>query len=162
MKRKHGSSGLKNWRKSTIWGLSSILVLSVFLTGYGNTDREVIKDLLIKRSGIIQMVWYSSVTTSQGETMLKHVETHPLLGEDVSWLRSAEEGMGFAYVLDLDVLNVNQTSVSSRGTCYVAEILWELEEYNQHISEKQTYRIRTVKEADGTVKLAELEPLYEY
>ena len=94
--------------------------------------------------------------------MLKHVETHPLLGEDVSWLRSAEEGMGFAYVLDLDVLNVNQTSVSSRGTCYVAEILWELEEYNQHISEKQTYRIRTVKEADGSVKLAELEPLYEY
>ena len=160
MKRKHGSSGLKNWRKSTIWGLSSILVLSVFLTGYGNTDREVIKDLLIKRSGIIQMVWYSSVTPSQGETMLKHVETHPLLGEDVSWLRSAEEGMGFAYVLDLDVLNVKQTSFSSRGTCYVAEILWELEEYNQHISEKQTYRIRTVKEADGSVKLAELEPMY--
>ena len=125
MKRKQGSNELKNWRKSTIWGLSSILVLSAFLTGYGNTDREVIKDLLIKRSGIIQMVWYSSVTPSQGETMLKHVETHPLLGEDVSWLRSAEEGMGFAYVLDLDVLNVKQTSFSSRGTCYVAEILWE-------------------------------------
>ena len=147
------------WRKSAILALTEILVLSILLTGSGTPDRLEIKRLLIDRAGIIQMVWYSSVTPEQGETMLKEIEVHPLLGEDVAWLREAEAGMGFSYVMDMDILDLERTSVSARGNCYVAEILWELEEYNQHISEVHTYRIRTVRDLDGTMKIAELEPI---
>ena len=159
MKRNQRTNVVKKCRKQAIFVLIGTFILSILLIGSGNSDRQLIKELLLQRSGIIQMVWYSSVKPNQGEAMLKEIEVHPLLGEDVEWLRTAEEGMGFAYVLDLDVLKLNQTSVSSRGTCYIADILWELEEYNQHISEILTYRIRTIKEPDGTVKLAELEPV---
>ena len=159
MKRNQRTNVVKKCRKQAIFVLIGTFILSILLIGSGNSDRQLIKELLLQRSGIIQMVWYSSVKPDKGESMLKEIEVHPLLGEDVGWLRAAEDGMGFAYVLDLDVLKLNQTSVSSRGTCYIADILWELEEYNQHISEIHTYRIRTIKEPDGTVKLAELEPV---
>jgi len=159
MIRTRRSERKDTWRKSAILGLCGVVAASVLLIGSGSSERYLIQELLAKRSGIIQMVWYSSVTPSEGEAMLQDVEVHPLLGEDVTWMRAAEEGMGFAYVLDLDVLKLKQTSYSSRGTCYTAEILWELEEYNQHISETCTYRIRTVKDPDGTVKLAEFDPI---
>ena len=113
----------------------------------------------MRRSDIIQWVWYSELTPEQGEEMLKEIETHPLLGEDVAWLRKAEEGMGFAYVLDMEILEWNRTSRSCSGTCYTAEIRWQLEEYNQHVTEEYSYRIRTAEKNDGTVLLSEFEAL---
>ena len=152
----------RNWKKrseTAILGLCAALITAGLFSGFGRSEQQSVQELLMRRSDIIQWVWYSELTPEQGEEMLKEIETHPLLGEDVAWLRKAEEGMGFAYVLDMEILEWNRTSRSCSGTCYTAEIRWQLEEYNQHVTEEYSYRIRTAEKNDGTVLLSEFEAL---
>ena len=149
----------KNRPESAILGLCGLLILAGLLSGSGFLEKGSVPDLLKKRAEIIQLVWYSELTPEEGEQMLNEIETHPLLAEDVAWLRAAEEGMGFAYVMDMEVLDLHQTSRSLKGTCYRADIRWELEEYNRHVTETYHYRIRTVISTDGHVRLSEFTVL---
>ena len=157
MKMKRGSGIAKKSLESTILGLCGAVVIAGILSGAGLNQGKELERLLQKRSDIIQLVWYSELTPEQGEVMLKEIETHPLLGEDIYWLRSAEEGMDFSYVLDMEIIDLKQTSKSIAGTCYGAEIQWELEEYNRHVTEQISYRVRTVEKTDGTILISELE-----
>jgi len=147
----------KNRSKQAVLAFCAAFIATSLLSGFGFLQERTIPQLLKQRADIMQMVWYSEVTPQEGEAMLKEIETHPLLSDDVEWLRAAEAGMDFAYVLDMEVLELKQTSRSLAGTCYLAEIQWELEEYNQHVTERRTYRIRTVRENDGTIRLSEFE-----
>ena len=144
---------------SAILGLCGALIAASLLSGAGLSQGDELERLLQDRSDIIQLVWYSELTPEEGERMLKEIETHPLLGEDVAWLRQAEEGMDFSYVLGMEIRELTRTSRSQLGTCYRAEILWELEERNRHVTETHQYRIRTVDETDGTTRIAEFECL---
>lgn len=144
--------------KAAILTICTSLVAASLLSGFGDPlTGGSVPELLRQRADIIQMVWYSEVTPEEGEELLKRIETHPLLSSDVAWLRRAEEGMDFAYVLDMEVVDWKQTSRSLAGTCYLAEIRWELEEYNRHVTEQRTYRIRTVQKSDGSVLLSEFQ-----
>ena len=144
--------------RAAILTICTSLVAASLLSGFGDSmSNRSVPELLRQRADIIQMVWYSEVTPEEGEELLKQIETHPLLSSDVMWLRRAEEGMDFAYVLDMEVVDWKQTSHSLAGTCYLAEIRWELEEYNRHVTEQRSYRIRTVQNSDGSILLSEFQ-----
>lgn len=143
--------------RQAVVAFCAAFIAAGFLPNLGLPQESAIPYLLKQRAQIMQMVWYSELTPREGAEMLQSIETHPLLSQDVEWLRKAEEGMEFSYVMDLEVIKLKQTSRSLAGTCYLAEIQWELEEYNQHITERRSYRIRTVKQNDGTIRLSEFE-----
>lgn len=157
MKMNNGLTRRKNRSKEAILTFCAVFIAIGLLSGFGFLQEQNVAQLLKQRAEIIQLVWYSEVTPQEGEAMLKKIETHPLLSSDVEWLRKAEEGMDFAYVLDMELLELSQTSHSLAGTCYLAEIQWELEEYNQHVTQRCSYRIRTVEESDGTILLSEFQ-----
>ena len=133
------------------------VIVTCLLSGFGfSPNSRTVQELLKQRSDIIQLVWYSQLTPKEGEAMLRTIETHPLLAQDVAWLRAAEEGMDFAYVLDMELLELTKTSRSVSGICYQADIRWEIAERGGRVTEYQNYSIR-LKQQAGKLLLAEFQ-----
>ena len=131
-----------------------LMIVAGIFSGFSNqTNEQVAKELLQKRTEILQKAFYGTMEKDQAETKLREIETFPLLTDDIYALRNTE-----ATELDqIKRMNFNGITVQSELFHYVSfdvQIVWEMIGASGEYRCDGSYSV-VMKSMDGVYKLSE-------
>lgn len=146
-------------RYSTVFLVPSILIIVLtFLPGFApNSHQSMVEELLRQRTAILQDAYTRQVGIAEAEEALYEIETQPLLGSDVSYLRKTN-ATDFEFIRDLAVTSLEQTKRMYHMIVFQGEIQWFLVGPDGSYSESVPYCI-VIKDFGKTYKLSEFNPL---
>ena len=136
-----------------------ILVLELLLSGFltKGTDWELVRDLLLQRTAILEQTYFGELSSEEGERALCAVECHPLLRQDVELLRTYGNG-GLDRVKDLRLLVLEPLHSYGGTKTYRACVEWTLLT-GEGIEREPVFYYLVLEQVGSRSRISLLEPL---
>ncbi|MCL2437171.1 MAG: hypothetical protein FWD00_03945 [Clostridiales bacterium] len=150
---------MKRYKKWLAIPAAIVIVVSI-LPGFASPNADTIGINLIKeRANILQQTLYGQMSRQEAERRLAHIQTHPLLSQDIQSIRAWEPA-------ELDVIRrmhidtFDQVRNALNYLTYQAVIYWDMTGLNGNYTVKGTYHVVLKRENDH-YRLSIFEPIHE-
>ncbi|MDO4553223.1 MAG: hypothetical protein Q4C22_06770 [Bacillota bacterium] len=134
-----------------------LTVFTGIASAYDMSEESLTLMLLEERTAILQQAYYGETEVSEAEEELAKIETHPLLGQDISRLRETLP-TDMDRVFSMELLSLERQSRIHGFLTYHAEIRWKLLGAQGSYFEEHSYLV--VLKSDGrNYRLSEFQAL---
>lgn len=148
---------MKRYKKLFFFPFIIIIIITLF-SGFGhNSNPQIMKELLEKRTSILQQSYFGQIKIEKAEEQLAEIETQPLLGSDIMNLRNkvpSEMDM----IEDMKIDSLREITKFYSYLSYQSEITWYMKGLNSDYKQTIKYHI-VLKNLDGKYKLSEFKPI---
>lgn len=147
---------MKKYHKLLILPAFVIIIAGIFSGFSEQSQEQVIKDLLMDRTKIMQRACYGKIEMDRAEKILGRIETYPLLSEDIQNMRNLEAS-DMDKIKSMEIISIKQKMKMFDYTSYDIEIRWIMDGYEEEYVYENEYSI-VVKTSNKTVRLSEFNP----
>ena len=141
--------------------IPAIIVIAVsILSGFASPDADKIAiNLLKERTNILQKSFYGQISLQEAEKRLSHIQTHPLLSQDIQSIRDWETGeLDIVRRMNIAELEPGKNYLNYRT--YKAVIYWDMTGLSGSYTLKGTYHV-VLKRENDQYRLSVFEPIDE-
>ncbi len=115
-----------------------IIIIAGFFSGFGEQSYgQIAQELLKERTKILQQAYYGGINVDRAEEYLSHIETYPLLSEDIGNLREME-ATDLDRVRSMDFLSVKEEEKRFNYVSLLIRIRWHMSgEGSDYVSDNE-------------------------
>jgi hypothetical protein len=150
---------MKRYKK--LLAVPAIIVIAVsVLSGFTSSDADQIAINLIKeRTNILQKSFYGQMSQQEAEKRLSHIQTYPLLSQDIQSIREWEASE-LDIIRKMNIAEFEQEKNYLNYRTYKAVIYWDMTGLKDNYTLKGTYHV-VLKMENDQYKLSVFEPIDE-
>ena len=150
---------MKRYKKFLVIPAAIVIAVSV-LSGFTSPDADKIAMNLIKeRTKILQKSFYGQMSLQEAERRLTHIQTYPLLRQDIQSIRAWETGE-LDIVRRMNIAEFEEQMNYLNYRTYTAVIYWDMTGLSNNYTIKGTYHV-VLKRENGRYRISVFEPIGE-
>jgi uncharacterized membrane protein len=150
---------MKKYKKILVVPAITVIVVSI-LSGFASSDTDKTAINLIKeRTNILQKSFYGQMSLQEAERRLSHIQTYPLLSQDIQNIREWETG-DLDIIRRMNIAEFEQEMNFMNYITYRAVIYWDMTGLSGNYTERGTYHV-VLKRENELYKLSVFEPINE-